>query len=86
MKTVREWLKTLPGPWQTAALTQIDETLECNMKRQLVPTLQVAVGSFNFWHLTKEGGARWVDVFRASVNNTPYPKYPKESELNADDK
>jgi hypothetical protein len=61
MKTVRQWLETLPKELRESALKQVDK----HSSNINVESLSIAIDASFFWHITKEGAEFWDSFYTA---------------------
>lgn len=62
MKTIKEWLETLPEPYRTEAIE--NATNEGSIRfRTKHKSLSEALGSAFTWYFTLQGHDYWVDLY-----------------------
>jgi len=76
MKTIREWLETLPDGYRERALANMDEI----SADQTVSRVNVALGMAFDWEEAREGFDFWLEVSRALRASCDFPPLPKQSE------
>jgi hypothetical protein len=75
-KTVEQWLKTLPEPYKSKALSYAKK--EGNLNKIEGYRYYSILYGFN-WLKTKEGGEFWKSVFLRLIEKRPLPPFPKST-------
>lgn len=74
MKTIRQWLETIPDERiRRAALANVEETEDS------AETLQNAIFRSGAWGDTPEGDQFWLDCYLAARDGGEWPAYPPPS-------
>lgn len=63
MKTIKEWLETLPEPYRSKALSQADT----RSLKEKCRTLALAISGSISWRGSVEGIEYWIDVYRRAM-------------------